>query len=129
MIALLTLAALLDATPAPAATTTATPAPAVSAAPLPSDPEQIAKEEWAQFSSGKVDQSRFITPIPQKSIDQLGQVLPTLGAVKSVALVKQADTPQGKGYAYKFTCENGAAIEQFIVDKGKIVSIWISPAQ
>lgn len=126
MIGLITFILALDsASPAPAAAATAVPATTA----LPADPERLARFEWAEFASGNVDQTHFTQPIPQNAIDQLHQVLPSLGAIKSVTLIKKADTPGGPGYAYKVVCEKGAVIEQFAVKDGKITGIYFSPAQ
>lgn len=95
---------------------------------LPTDPEQIARFEWAEFSSGQIDQSHFSQPIPQKAIDDLHKALPSLGAIKSVTLIRQADTPEGPGYAFRIGCEKGAAIEQFAIKDGKITSILFTPS-
>lgn len=111
-----------------AALASPSPAPAATAA-LPTDPEQLARYEWAEFSSGTIDQSHFSTPIPQNAIDQLHQVLPSLGAIKSFTLIKHADTQYGPGYAFKVVCEKGSAVEQFTVKDGKITMIYFSPAQ
>lgn len=126
MIAAIALLAALQTTPAPAPSATSTPAAATA---LPADPEQLARFEWAEFASGKIDQSHFSQPIPQSAIDQLHQALPALGAIKSVTLLKKADTPYGPGYAYKVVCEKGAAIEQFTIKNGTITGIYFTPAQ
>lgn len=101
---------------------------AATPAALPTDPEAIARFEWAEFSSGTIDQSHFTTPIPQKAIDDLHRALPSLGAIKTVTLIRQGDTPAGPGYEFRFGCVKGAAIEQFAIKDGKISSILFTPS-
>ncbi len=130
MIALITFLVALDsAAPSNTAAPSTPPSASPAAIGLPKDPEQLARFEFAEFASGKIDQSHFSQPIPQTAIDQLHQVLPSLGAIKSMTLIKKADTPAGPGYAYKVVCEKGALIEQFAVKDGTITSIWFAPAQ
>lgn len=126
----LILAALL-LTPAPsAAPPTPSPGPvATIAATLPSDPLQLARQQFAAFAAGAVDQSWYAQPMPQSALDQVKAGLTAAGRIKSVTLLKQAQTPYGKGYAYKFVCENASVIEQFSVLNGKITGIFFSPAK
>lgn len=128
MIALITMLLALDSA-APAGTAAPSPASSTAAAALPADPEKLARYEFAEFASGKIDQSHFSQPIPQNAIDRLHQVLPSLGAVKSMTLIKQADTPVGPGYAFRVVCDKATLIEQFAVKDGKITSILFTPAQ
>lgn len=131
----LALAALLQATPMPSPSTLPSSMPST----MPSteagnaganiQPEQVARAQFAAFASGKIDQSQYSKPIPQSAINQLHQVLPSLGPVKSFTLLKQAETPYGPGWAYKVTCEKGAVLEQFTMKDGKITQIVFSPAQ
>jgi hypothetical protein len=102
---------------------------AVQATPsaLPTDPQQIARFEWAEFSSGTIDQSHFTQPIPQKTIDDLHKALSSLGAIKTVTLLKEDATSAGPSYVFRIGCEKGAVLEQFAIKDGKITSIRFMP--
>ena len=126
-IAVFAMLAALQASPAPAAPPAA--AATASPAPLPTDPEQLARQQFAAFASGNIDQRWYSQPIPAAAIAQLRQYLPGLGTVKSFTLIKQNDTPNGPGYAYRVSCAQGTVIEQFTVKNGTITGIYFSPAQ
>lgn len=128
MLALLALLSALQASPAPAASAAATSAATASPAPLPTDPEQLARQQFAAFASGNVDARWYSAPLPAGAVDQVKTYLQGLGAIKSVALVKTADTPYGKAYVYKFTCTNGAVLEQLVAKGGVIQGIYFRPA-
>jgi hypothetical protein len=128
MLVIFALVSALQTSPAPAASTAPVPAATASPAPLPTDPEKLARQQFAAFLSGNIDQRWYSQPLPQNAIDQVHAYLQSLGAVKSFALLKTADTPYGKGYAYKVTCAHGAAIEQFTSQGGVITAIRFSLA-
>lgn len=133
MLALLTLVAALEASPAPAASPAA-PAAAASAAPAPAvteDPAitKLAREQYDAFAAGKVDQSQYSAAVPQAAISQVQAGLTSIGAVKSVAFVKGSTLAGSMVYVYKFTCAKGAAYEQIAVKDGKIDGIYFVPAQ
>lgn len=136
MIASLALLAALQATPPPLAPVDTpapifSPAPAVPGTPAASgvkDPEKLARDQFAAWSAGKVDKSLYAFDIPQSAIDQVHQALPSLGAVIGVALATHADVAQGDVYIYKFTCANGAVLEQLSLKDGKINGLSFKPA-
>lgn len=134
MLALLTLVAALEASPAPAASPAA-PTPAASAAPAPAateDPSitKLAREQYDAFLAGKLDPSQYSVTIPKHSVQMAHLGLTTLGAVKSVTFVESAPINGSMVYAYKFTCANGSIYEQLSVDKnGKVNGIYFAQAQ
>ncbi|HLI95213.1 MAG TPA: hypothetical protein VKT72_03880 [Candidatus Baltobacteraceae bacterium] len=127
MLALLTLVAALQASPAPASTTTSPPAATAPA----EDPAitKLARAQYDAFSSGKLDASQYSVPIPQDAITQVQAGLTSLGPVKSVQFVKSVAVKGSNVYVYKFTCANGAALEQLSVKDGKINGIYFRPVQ
>ena len=130
MIALLTLLAAIQASPAPAARATSAPAAAATAAPAPSeDPNvtNIARAQYDAFASGNVDQSLYPQPIPPETIAKVKTALTSLGAVKSVRLVRTMSVNGADGYVYEFTCANGAVLEGLALKDGKIAGIRFSP--
>lgn len=132
MLALLTLAAALEASPAPAAAPSAPPA-AASSAPAPSQPEdpnitKLAREQFDAFVAGKLDPSQYSITVPKRSIAQAQAGLSSLGAIKSVTFMESAPIQGSMVYAYKFTCANGAVLEQLSVKDGKINGIYFAPA-
>jgi hypothetical protein len=128
VLALLALLSSLQSSPAPAASAAPAAAATASPAPLPADPEQLARQQFAAFLSGNIDQRWYVQPLPQNAIEQVHTYLQSLGAIKNVALLKTADTAYGKAYAYKFTCANGAVLEQFVAKTGIIQGIYFRPA-
>ncbi len=136
MIALLTMLAALAASPAPSASpdAAASPARAASAAPSATPAEnaamaKLARAQFDAFAAGKIDKSRYSIDVPAASMAQVQLGLSSLGAVKSQTLLKTEQLAQGKVYVYRFTCERGAAIEQFSIKDGKINGIYFAPAQ
>ncbi len=125
MLAHMLLLAALQTTPSPAATT----APAPSAAATREDPAitKIVRAQYDAFAAGKVDASQYSISVPQNAIAQVQAGLASAGAVKSVTFLKMAALPQGTVYAYKFTCANGAVIEQISLKDGKINGIYFRP--
>jgi hypothetical protein len=132
LLALLTLVAALEASPAPAASPSAPPA-AASSAPAASQPEdpsitKLAREQFDAFVAGKLDPSQYSITVPKRSIAQAQAGLSALGAIKSVSFVESAPIQGSMVYAYKFTCANGAVLEQLSVKGGKINGIYFAPA-
>jgi hypothetical protein len=132
LLAHLLLVAALQSSPAPAASTA--PVPAASSVPAPAPTEdpnviKLARAQYDAFASGKVDQSLYPQPVPAAAIAQVQAGLSSLGAVKSVTLVKTTSVQGSQVYVYKFTCANGAAIETLALKDGKISGIYFSPAQ
>lgn len=132
MLALLTLVAALEASPAPAASPSA--APAASSAPAASQPEdpnitKLAREQFDGFVAGKLDPSQYSVTVPKHSIAQAQAGLSSLGAIKSVVFMESAPVQGSIVYVYKFTCANGAVLEQLSVKDGKINGIYFAGAQ
>ncbi len=120
----------LQATPAPAASTPAAAAPLPST--MPTDNPAVGKLARAQFyafASGKVDASQYAMPLPTDAMPQVQAFLTGLGPVKSVALIQTARMGASDVYVYKFTCENGAALEQLSIKDGKIDGIYFRPIE
>lgn len=117
----------LQTTPAPSPS----PTPAAAAplpAPLPTDNPSVARlarEQFYAFASGKIDTSLYSTDI--QSAPQAQAFLSALGAVKNVVLLQTAKMGESDVYVYKFTCENGAALEQLSLKGGKIDGIVFRP--
>lgn len=133
MLAHLLLVAALQSTAAPAPAASASPAATASTAPAApaEDPKvtKIARDQYDEFASGKVDQSMYPQPVPANAIAQVQAGLSSLGAVKTVTLVKTMAVKGSQVYVYKFTCANGAAIETLALKAGKISGIYFAPAQ
>lgn len=129
MLALLTLAAVLQSSPAPAASA----APSASAAPaaLAEDPAvtKLARAQYDAFASGKIDASQYSVPIPHSAIAQVQADLSALGPIKNVMFLQAAKLAAGTVYVYEFACQNGAVLEQLSVKDGKINGIYFRPAQ
>jgi hypothetical protein len=129
MLALLTLTAALVASPAPA-TPAAVPTPASTAASTEDQAiTKLARQQYDAFAAGKIDQSQYSVTIPQNAIAQVQSGLAALGAVKRIDFIKNAEVMGSMVYVYKFTCANGAAIEQLSVKDGKINGIYFRPVQ
>ncbi len=129
MLALLTMVAVLQASPAPASTTSSPPAAAATAPAEDPAITKLARAQYEAFASGKVDQTQYAQAVPQNAIAQVQAGLTALGPVKSVELVKTAVVKGSNVYLYKFTCANGAAMETLAVKDGKIDGIYFRPAQ
>lgn len=131
MIALLALLLALQATPSPAASDTPADAAPVPS-PAPTDNPEIAKLARAQFSafkSGKIDTSQYSVAIPKDALPQVQAYLSELGPIQNVTLVQSAKINGAAVYVYKFSCQNGAALEQLSVKDGKINGIYFRPVQ
>lgn len=132
MLAAFALIAALQAAPTPAAT--GTPA---AAAPLPgatptANPamEKLAREQFGAFASGKIDPSRYSVVIPKDALPAVQAFLSALGPVQAVDLIQSTKVNGDTVYVYRFTCENGAALEQLSVKAtGKIDGIYFRPVQ
>lgn len=134
MFAILTLAAVLAAPPGPAASPSASPAaaaPSTPAAAPAEDPKitKLAREQFDAFAAGKYDPSQYSIAVPKAALAQVQTGLSSLGALKSVTFVKSASVSGSMVYVYKFTCANGAALEQLSVKDGKINGIYFVPSQ
>ena len=127
MLAIGVLILALQTTPAPSPSSTSAAA-APLPAPLPTDNPSVAKlarEQFYAFASGKIDTSLYSIDI--QSAPQAQAFLSALGAVKSVTLVQTTKMNESDVYVYKFTCENGAALEQLSLKDGKIDGIVFRP--
>lgn len=127
MLAYAALVLALQTTPAPSPSSTSAAA-APLPAPLPTDNPSVAKlarEQFYAFASGKVDTSLY--SIDVQSAPQAQAFLSALGAVKNVVLVQTTKVGDSDVYVYKFTCENGAALEQLSLKDGKIDGIVFRP--
>lgn len=132
MLAAIALIAALQASPAPSST--GTPA---GAAPLPSatptaNPamEKLARQQFGAFASGRIDASQYSVSLPKDAIPQVQAFLSALGPVQSVDLVQSGKINGDTLYVYRFTCQNGAALEQLSVKaNGKIDGIYFRPVQ
>ena len=129
MLALLTLAAALSASPSPAASPSAAPAPTSSAPAENPAITKLANEQFDDFAAGKVNVSEYSVKIPKDALAQVQAGLSSAGAVKSVTLVKQMDVMGSTVYVYRFTCANAAVLEQLSLKDGKINGIYFAPAQ
>lgn len=131
MLALLTLLAAIEASPAPA-TSPAAATPAASAAPAAAPAEdpaitKLAREQFDAFVAGKLDPSQYSVTIPKHSIAMAHAGLSALGAVKSVTFMESAPIQGSMVSVYKFTCADGAVLEQISVKDGKINGIYFAP--
>lgn len=131
MIALAALILSLQATPTPAPSVTPVGAAPVPS-PLPSDNAAIGKIARAQFyafAAGKIDPAQYSISIPPQAMPQAQAFLSSLGPVENVSLVQNAKMGESDVYVYKFTCQNGAALEQLSLKNGKIDGIYFRPVQ
>lgn len=131
MLTILGLIVALQVSPMPSVTET----PA-AAAPLPGPQPtdnaavgKIAREQFYAFASGKVDATLYSMPIPKSVMPQVQAFLSALGPVKNVTLVQSEKMGESLVYVYKFTCENGATLEQLSIKDGKIDGIYFRPVQ
>ena len=132
MLAAIALIAALQASPTPAST--GTPA---GAAPLPSPTptanpamEKVARQQFGAFTSGKIDASQYSVAIPKDALAQVQAFLSALGPIQAVDLVQSGKINGDAIYVYRFTCQNGAALEQLSVKpNGKIDGIYFRPVQ
>ncbi|HKU67873.1 MAG TPA: hypothetical protein VJP85_08855 [Candidatus Baltobacteraceae bacterium] len=131
MLAVLTLILAMQTTPAASSSTTpAAAAPLPS--PLPTDNPavgKLARQQFYAFAAGKIDASAYSIEIPKDVMPQVQAFLSALGAVKDVTLVQSTKIDESDVYVYKFTCENGAALEQLSIKNGKIDGIYFRPVQ
>jgi hypothetical protein len=131
MIALAALILALQATPAPSPSATPVGAAPVPS-PLPTDNPAIgklAREQFYAFVAGKVDPSQYSISIPTQAMPQARAFLSSLGPVVNVTLVQSTKMDDSDVYVYKFTCQNGAALEQISIKNGKIDGIYFRPVQ
>lgn len=132
MLAAIALIALVQAAPTPGST--GTPA---GAAPLPSatptaNPAmgKLARQQFDAFASGKIDLSQYSVAIPKDAVAQVQAFLSALGPVQAVDLIQSGKANADTLYVYRFTCENGAALEQLSIKaNGKIDGIYFRPVQ
>jgi hypothetical protein len=131
MLELAALILALQATPAPSPS--ATP---VGAAPLPSplptdNPtvSKLAREQFYAIIAGKIDESEYSSALPKSLLAQAQAFLSSLGPVQNVTLIQSAKMSDSDVYVYRFTCQNGAALEQLAIKNGKIDSIFFRPVQ
>jgi predicted Abi (CAAX) family protease len=125
----------LEATPSPAPSPSPSGTPAAAAplpTPLPTDNaavSKMAREQFYAFAAGKIDGSQYSIEIPKDVMPQTQAFLSALGDVKSVTLVQSTKMGDSDVYVYKFTCANGAALEQLSVKNAKINGIFFRPVQ
>jgi hypothetical protein len=106
-----------------------TPAPqprATAVVSLPSDPKEIARSQFIAFATGVVDEALFTNPPDAQTIAAARALLLSVGRMKSIEHLPRSDSRAGEGYAFKFTCEHGSALETFTVKDGKITGISFS---
>jgi hypothetical protein len=131
MLAYVALILALQVTPAPSPSVTP-PGSAPVPTPLPSDNPTIgklAREQFYAFIAGKVDASQYATAPSKGLLLQAQAFLSSLGPVQNVTLVQNTKTDDGDVYVYRFTCQNGAALEQLAIKNGKIDSVLFRPVQ
>lgn len=134
MLALLTLLAALQSSPAPAASAaSAAAAPVASAAPAAAPAEdpaitKLARDQFDAFAAGKFDASQYSVTLPKRAIAQVHAGLSALGTVKTQTFMESKAISGSMVYVYKFTCANGSVYEQLSVKDGKINGIYFAPA-
>jgi hypothetical protein len=131
MIALAALILALQATPTPSASTTPVGAAPVPS-PLPTDNPvvgKLAREQFYAFTAGKIDPTQYSISIPPQAMPQAQAFLSSLGPVVNVTLIQSTRIDESNVYVYKFSCQNGAALEQISLKNGKIDGIYFRPVQ
>ncbi len=119
MIAFLALAYAFQAAPP-----TAPPAPAqTQTIDLAGDPKEIARAQFIAFATNDVDPSLFSQPPDAADVSAARTLLLAIGRMKRIDPLPHTNSLLGIGYAYRFTCEHGTAVERFTLRAGKITSI------
>lgn len=131
MLAGLALIAALQATPIPAAGgTPAAAAPLPTATPTANPAvDRLARAQFSAFATGKIDASQYSVAIPKNVMPQVQAFLTALGPVNTVDLIQSQRMGADTIYVYRFTCQNGAVLEQLSIKDGKIDGIFFRPVQ
>lgn len=136
MLALLTLAAALQASPQPSESPSTAPSPAATASTAASteDPAitKVAKQELAAWQAGKPDPSHYVKAFPDSTVQQVHAFLNSLGTVSSVTFVKNVQ-PQGAPWPLSVYLMKGANANGYLIihvnDAAKVDFILFRPAQ
>lgn len=135
MLTLLTLVAVLQASPQ--SSTAPSPVPTASAAASAASTEdpattKIAKQELAAWQAGKPDWSHYAQSIPDATVAKVHTFLSSLGTVSSVTFLQKVQ-PQGAPVPVSVYLVKGANANAYLIihvnDAGKVDGIFFKPAQ